>query len=404
MSKHKYLILGGGMVAGYAAKELVERGLKQGELAVVSADDTLPYERPPLSKGYLAGEQDLKSIRISDEAFYEDHGIEVRLETPVSTVALREKKLETRSGKSLSFEKLVIATGAHVRHLPDLQQTPAGLYYLRSVADSSRIRDRSQGARQAVVIGGGFIGMEVASVLARRGIETTLALPKGRVWESFFTPEMSQFFEKYYEKHGVTLKPRATIDSISEAGNRIRIAFRSGEEIEADLAVAGIGVVPATELFGSTELKVDRGIAVNEYLETGVDDVWAAGDVTNYYDAIFRKNRHTEHWDNAVEQGRHVARLLLGERVPFVHVPYFFSDVFDLSYEFWGDTSEADQVAHRGNLTKGEFSVWWLKGGRLRAAFVMRRPDQEREWATRYIESQEPVDSNTLGDESRPIG
>jgi NADPH-dependent 2,4-dienoyl-CoA reductase/sulfur reductase-like enzyme len=403
MSKHKYLILGGGMVAGYAAKELVERGLRPGELAIVSADDTLPYERPPLSKGYLAGEQDLKSIQISDEAFYEDHEIEVRLETPVSRVDPRAKKLDTRSGESVSFEKLVLATGAYPRHFPGLQQTPAGLHYLRSVADSSRIRDRSQGARQAVVVGGGFIGMEVASVLARKSVETTLALPEDRVWERFFTPEMSQFFEKYYENRGVRLEHKASVDSISDAGKGVRVRLKSGKELQADLAVAGIGALPATDLFEGTELKLDHGIVVNEYLETGVDGVWAAGDVTNYYDAIFRTNRHTEHWDNAVEQGKHVARALTGDRARFVHVPYFFSDVFDLSYEFWGDNSGADRVAYRGNLASGEFSVWWLKGGRLQAAFVMRRPEQEREWATRYIESQEPVDSKALEDESRPI-
>jgi NADPH-dependent 2,4-dienoyl-CoA reductase/sulfur reductase-like enzyme len=245
--------------------------------------------------------------------------------------------------------------------------------------------------------------MEVASVLARKGIETTLALPEDRVWKSFFTPEMSQFFEKYYENRGVQLKPGAIIDSISEAANRVLVKLRSGDEIEADLAVAGIGASPATGLFEGPELKIDHGILVNEYLETGIESVWAAGDVTNYHDAIFGKNRHAEHWDNAVEQGKHVARLLMGERAPFVHVPYFFSDVFDLSYEFWGDTSGADRVAYRGNLTSGEFSVWWLKGGRLQAAFVMRRPDQEREWATRYIQSQEPVDSKALEDESRSL-
>lgn len=404
MSKHQYLILGGGMVAGYAAKELVERGLKPGQLTIVSADDTLPYERPPLSKGYLAGEQDLKSILIGDEAFYEDHGIEVRLSTHVGRVDLENRKLQTDSGDTLNFGKLVIATGAHARHFPDLRETPNGLYYLRSVADSSLIRDRSQGARQAAVIGGGFIGMEAASVLSRKGVETTLALPEERVWERFFTPEMSQFFEKYYEDRGVRLLRKARVNSISEAGKRVRATLKSGDEIEADLIVAGIGAVPATELFEGAGLRIDHGIAVNEYLETGIEGVWAAGDVTNYHDVVFGRNRHAEHWDNAVEQGKHIARALTGDRAPFVHVPYFFSDVFDLSYEFWGDPSDADRVAYRGNLAKGEFSVWWLKDSRLRAAFVMRRPEQEREWATKFIQSQEPVESKALEDESRKIG
>ena len=403
MNKHQYLIFGGGMVAGYAAKELVDRGLKPGELAIVSSDGTLPYERPPLSKGYLAGEQDLKSIQINDEAFYENHGIEVRLNTPVREVDLKNRTLETASGETLSFKKLVIATGAYARFFPDLQQTPKGLFYLRSVADSSLIRDRAQGAHQAVVIGGGFIGMEVSSVLARKGVETRLALPEERVWERFFTAEMSQFFEKYYEDRGVRLRRKASVKFISEAGDRVRVALRSGDELEADLVVAGIGAISATELFDGSGVQIDRGIVVNEYLETGVEDVWAGGDVTNYHDVIFHRNRHVEHWDNAVEQGKHVARSLTGERAAFVHVPYFFSDVFDLSYEFWGDTSDAERVVYRGNLGKGEFSVWWLKENRLQAAFVMRRPEQERDWATRLIQSQEPVDAKALGDESRTI-
>jgi len=404
MNKHQYLIFGGGMVAGYAAKELVDRGLKPGELAIVSSDGTLPYERPPLSKGYLAGEQDLKSIQINDEAFYENHGIEVRLNTPVREVDLKNRTLETASGETLSFKKLVIATGAYARYFPDLQQIPKGLFYLRSVADSSLIRDRAQGARQAVVIGGGFIGMEVSSVLARKGVETRLALPEERVWERFFTAEMSQFFEKYYEDRGVRLRRKASVKFISEAGDRVRVALRSGDELEADLVVAGIGAISATELFDGSGVQIDRGIVVNEYLETSVEDVWAGGDVTNYHDVIFHRNRHVEHWDNAVEQGKHVARSLTGERAAFVHVPYFFSDVFDLSYEFWGDTSDAERIVYRGNLGKGEFSAWWLKENRLQAAFVMRRPEQEREWATRLIQSQEPVDAKALGDESRTIG
>ena len=404
MNKHQYLIFGGGMVAGYAAKELVDRGLKPGELAIVSSDGTLPYERPPLSKGYLAGEQDLKSIRINDEAFYENHGIEVRLNTPVREVDLKNRTLETASGETLSFKKLVIATGAYARYFPDLQQIPKGLFYLRSVADSSLIRDRAQGARQAVVIGGGFIGMEVSSVLARKGVETRLALPEERVWERFFTAEMSQFFEKYYEDRGVRLRRKASVKFISEAGDRVRVTLMSGDELEADLVVAGIGAISATELLDGSGVQIDRGIVVNEYLETGVEDVWAGGDVTNYHDVIFHRNRHVEHWDNAVEQGKHVARSLTGERAAFVHVPYFFSDVFDLSYELWGDTSDAERVVYRGNLGKGEFSVWWLKENRLQAAFVMRRPEQEREWATRLIQSQEPVDAKALGDESRTIG
>jgi NADPH-dependent 2,4-dienoyl-CoA reductase/sulfur reductase-like enzyme len=396
MASYKYLILGGGMVAGYAAKEFVERGLRPGELGIVSSDDTLPYERPPLSKGYLAGEQEVESILINPGTFYGEHGIDVRLLTVVRGLDFKKKSLTTATGDELGFEKLLLATGARARTFPGPGHRPQALFYLRSLEDARRIRERAQRARRVVVIGGGFIGMEAASVLARREIETVLAMREERVWKQFFTPEMSDFFEKYYEARGVKLRRNAGIAWISEEGGGVQMKLDSGEQLAADFAVAGIGATPVTELFEGTGLQLDRGVRVNEYLETGVPDVWAAGDVTRYLDVLFQRMRHVEHWDNAVEQGRHAAGSLMGERKAFVHVPYFFSDVFDLSYEFWGDTSDADRVVYRGQVARGEFSVWWLKDQRLRAAFVMRRPDTERTRATHLIESQEEVDAAEL--------
>jgi NADPH-dependent 2,4-dienoyl-CoA reductase/sulfur reductase-like enzyme len=391
------------MVAGYAAKALVERGLGRGELAIISADNVLPYERPPLSKGFLAGREDEASVFISDRAFYDEHGIAVHLATVVENVDVQRKRLRPHAGEEVGFEKLLIATGARVRTLTVPGATLDGILYLRSLDDAKRIRAHAAGARRAVVIGAGFIGMEVASVLAQQGIETTMVFPDERVWQRFFTPEISAFFRRYYEGRGVSFAAGESITSFAGEGRLSAVITRSGRQVPADLVVAGIGVVPATDAFERSGLQLDNGVVVNQYLEASVPDVYAAGDVANYYDVIFDRQRRVEHWDNAVEQGRHAARLLIGDRAPFVHVPYFFSDVFDLSYEFWGDTAGADEVVHRGNLENGRFSAWWLKEGQLIAAFVMNRPDEERELAPTWITEHHRVSVSALRNERAPL-
>lgn len=240
-------------------------------------------------------------------------------------------------------------------------------------------------------------------MLARKGVEPVVVMREGRVWESFFTPEMSRFFQRYYEERGVRFLPETGVQGIRGADRVEGVAVSSGDQIPADLVVAGIGVTPATDLAEAAGLDVDDGILVNEYLETKVQGVYAAGDVARYQDGLFGKRRRVEHWDNAVEQGRHLARTLSGERAAFLHVPYFFSDVFDLSYEFWGDGSDADRVVHRGEVEEGSFSTWWLREGRVIAAFVLNRPDEERERAPKWIEERRQAPAVVLEDASRAL-
>jgi NADPH-dependent 2,4-dienoyl-CoA reductase/sulfur reductase-like enzyme len=170
------------------------------------------------------------------------------------------------------------------------------------------------------------------------------------------------------------------------------------------MAVAGIGVKPVTDMLAGSGIDIGDGVMVNEYLETNLSDIFAAGDVANYQDVLFNKRRRVEHWDNAVSQGQHCARVLMGERAAFRHVPYFFSDVFDLSYEYWGDASVSDEVVHRGDLSGKSFSVWWLAKKRVVAAFTMNRPDEERETAPKWIEAKQTVSAERLGDLKSAIG
>ena len=236
------------------------------------------------------------------------------------------------------------------------------------------------------MIGGGFIGMEVAAMLAQKGIEVALVLNDDRVFKRLFSPEMSSFFEAYYADREVRLIKSMSVTEFRGDAAVSSAVLRDGQTLRCDLAVAGIGVQPAIEVVANSGFDLGDGILVNEYLQTSHADVFAAGDVANYQDVLFAKRRRAEHWDNAVSQGQYCARLLMGDRTPFSHVPYFFSDVFDLSYEYWGDSSVAEQVVHRGDDSSNSFSVWWLRQERVLAAFTMNRPDEERNVAPQWIE------------------
>lgn len=401
---YTYAIIGGGLAAGYAAQIFAEANLPPQRVAIFSREGVPPYDRPPLSKDYLAGEEKAAETLINDLNFYPKHNIELYLNTPVTAVDLDKHQLFTEKG-TFGFEKLLIATGARPRTFSDLPGSDlTGIHYLRRLSDARQIRSEMAEAERAVVIGGSFIGMEVASVLARAGIKTTLTFPESRVWEAFFTPEMSDFFTTYYEERGVTILPGAEIAGFSGENGRVQaVQLAQGKNLPADFVVAGIGVIPNLDIFRDTPLQMNDGILVNRFLETNVPGVYAVGDVAEYNDVIFDTERRIEHWDNAYQQGQLAAAIMLGERSVFKHVPYFFSDVFDLSYEFWGDSQGADTIIHRGDVVNGRFSVWWLQDAQLIAAFVMNRPDEEQEIAPQWIESGVDISAHRLADAAQPL-
>lgn len=403
MDTTKYAILGGGMVAGFAAQEMVGAGLGRGELTVLSADDEPPYHRPPLSKGFLAGEEEAPGILINEAGFYDEHGIALRLETRVEAVDLRRRALTLAGGRELGFERLLLATGSEPRRLGVPGADLDGVFTLRSMSDSRRIRKAAGEAERAVVVGGGFIGTEVASVLSRQGLDTTIVYRSGRLLEGLFTPEMSRYLESVFREHDVALRPGSEVAGFRGEGAVAGVDLASGDHLEADLVVVGAGALPVTDLLRGTGLTLDDGVVVDEHLATGVADVWAAGDVARYRDLVFGGRRRVEHWDNAVEQGRLAGRNLLGAGEAYERVPYFFSDVFDLSWELWGDPRGAEEVAVRGEVESGSFSVWWLRDSRVAAAFVMARPDEERAAAEPLIHSRAPVKAEQLRNLDRPL-
>ena len=246
MTTSKYIVLGGGMVAGYAAKELVSRGLGPGELLIISADDALPYERPPLSKGLLAGKETEAGILINNADWYRQHGIGVQLQTMIEDVDLQKNQLRAAGGDTFAFETLLIATGARPRRLDCPGNDLPNVFYLRSMDDSRKIRENAESCKRAVIVGGGFIGMEVAAVLAQKNIETTLIIKEDRVWSRVFTPPMSDFFERYYISRGVQLIKRGSVVGL-EGKDRVTAAvLSSGRTIPCDMVVAGVGATPVS--------------------------------------------------------------------------------------------------------------------------------------------------------------
>ncbi|WP_119071867.1 NAD(P)/FAD-dependent oxidoreductase [Aggregatilinea lenta] len=392
-----YVILGGGVAAGYAAQEFVEQGIEPDDLCIVTADERLPYDRPPLSKSYMAGKKSREDILINPEKFYADNGVDVRLKTRIRAVDLGSRRLYDEDGRDIEFDQLLIATGSSVRTLDVPGGDLTGVHYLRSNADADGIVDDAKNGQRAVVVGGGYIGMEVAATLTGRGVEVTLVYDGKRLLERLFTPEMSAFFEQYYTERGVKLIAGQKAKAF-EGDERVeRVKLGSGQTLEADFVVVGVGVTPATGLFGGSELHMqDGGIVVNKYLQTNLPGIYAAGDVAMYYDVLYQKHRRIEHWDNAMQQGKHAAQIMHGSHGEYMHLPYFFSDIFDLSWEFWGDTDNADEIVYRGDLDSGEFSVWWLNGWTIVAAFVMNRPDDERDRAAEWIRMHQRVNPDLL--------
>ena len=405
MDRFKYVILGGGMVAGYAAKEMVKQGVDAGEVCIVSMDEDLPYMRPPLSKGLMREEKEEDEVFINDPGFYDDNGIEVILNAWVKSVDLDERTLSSKK-HTIGFDNLLIATGAWPNSLDVPGFDLEGVHLLRTLAQSKAIHSAAKDAQKAVVIGAGFIGMEMASSLTMLGVDSTLVYREDRVMQGRFTEPVSEYFEQYYRDRGVRLLPESDVKAIEGDEQVTGVTLGSGETIDADMVLAGVGVSPETGLFEDGPLEVDNGIITNEYLETGVENVWAAGDVARYHDVIFDRQRRFEHEDNAHYQGLRAGRAMLGDRKPFKHVPHFYSDMFDLSWNYWGDRWMEDaqyDVSYRGGVDSGEFIVWWTVGDRVMAAFTLGYSWKKAKPVADIIKAGKEIPADALTDEDRDL-
>ncbi len=405
MKNYKYIILGGGTAAGYAANEFVKQGIATDELCIVSKETTLPPDRPPFSKDYLRGESDPDDFLINNEDFYSQKGIDVLLKTQVTNVDLANKNLKLDSGEQLGYDYLLITTGATPRILDVPGAAKENVFYLRDKQDADAIRDKAKKAKKAVVIGGQFIGTEAAASLSQLGLDVTFVYPGESPMSIYNVKELGDYFINLFEKHNITLIPGTKVKSLEGEQMAEKVVLDNGQTIETDMVIAGIGVTPNTSLFEDTGMKIDDGIIVNEYCQTSVENVYAAGDVARYPDPYYGHTRRVEHWDNAFQQGQHAAKIITGYLEPYNYLPFFFSDVFDLSYEFVGDISRAQNYIIRGNINKGDFSILWTEGDLIVAGFfTASRPEEEKEKTIEYIKNKTFINQKVLAETDAPFG
>ena len=387
-----FLLLGGGLASATAAETLRAAGA-EGSIAILCAETTLPYHRPPLSKGFLLDSPDQTKILIHDEAFYRDREIGIHLATRGFRVDADSRTVETDRGH-FRFGKLLIASGASVNRYACPGAQLAGIHYLRTVNDALSLYESISQARRAVVKGASFLGMELAAALATRGVATTLIAKEHLLYEKLRSPEVSEFFSKYFRERGVELIFGEGIKEFSGTTQVEGVVTRSGKIVPCDIVAIGIGVHPEIGFLANSGIDVDDGILVNQHLETNRPGIYAAGDVANFYDPIARTRYRAEHWDNAVKQGRIAAWNMLGERQSWRTVSYFFSDVFDLTFNVAGSTEESEERILRGTIKDKSFSVLYLGNERLRGAFLLDQSFVEAKAAGALIANRSDISTS----------
>jgi 3-phenylpropionate/trans-cinnamate dioxygenase ferredoxin reductase subunit len=386
-----YVIIGGGL-AGNAAAETIRRRDKTGRVVLICAEPHLPYDRVPLSKDYLQGKIAREQVFLKNPRFYERNTIEVLLQNPATALDVAQRQVTLADGRQLGFDKLLLATGGRPRRLPIPGADLKGLYYLRNLEDTEAIRQGLQGARRAVVIGGGFIGCELAAGFAQLGLETTVIELTPALLSLVVDPETSAFVATYLRQQGVTiLTDTAATQFIGAQGRVSAIATNTGKEIAADLVAVGVGIALNTELATTAGLTVDNGIVVNEYLEA-TESVYAAGDIARYYSPPLGRHVRVEHYDVALQHGRLAGANMTGERRAYTELPYFFSFMGALHINVMGDMSRREQCIRRGELAlEPGFVQFYFANGLLQAALSINRNGTLLQAVRERILSRRPV-------------
>jgi NADPH-dependent 2,4-dienoyl-CoA reductase/sulfur reductase-like enzyme len=351
MKKFDVLIVGGGLASARAIKSFRDAG-GEGSIALVSKDSTLPYHRPPLSKRFLRGETDDEPL-VEDETFYADHGVEVMLETAVSSVDVRDRAVQL-DAERIEYRKLLLASGAWPKRLAVPGADLENVFTLRTVANSKAIREAAADAERAVIVGAGFIGMEVTASLRQIGKEVT-QLHLGRwLFDQLGVEQLSDELAALYESKGVGLMLGNEVDGFHGNGRVEGVTTKNGRRVEADLAVVGIGVDPVTDFLEGSGIELENGIVVNERFETNVPDVYAVGDVANFFDPLFQRRRRIEHWSNANYQGTEVGKVLAGAGGGYDRVSEFFTEIFGITIKVFGVAGRECYVLVRGSLLEGD--------------------------------------------------
>lgn len=391
METFKYVVIGGGLAGGRAADGI--RALDpDGSLIMIAEEKFLPYQRPPLSKGYLTGEEGLDHVFLRSEDHYTQKKITCLTGSKATEIDPSGRVVKLSSGREITFEKLLLATGGHAWRLPIAGNDLEGVFTLRTLADCDTLRGAAASGMSALVIGGSFIGSEVAASLTTMGLSVTMVFLENHLMERFLPQEVSTYVEDIYLSRGVRLLPATKPLQLEGARKVRRAVLGNGEKLDTQLVIMGVGIRLNVDLAETAGLEMtERGaVAVDADLETSVPGIYAAGDIAAWPDPTFGKRLRVEHWDVARRQGTQAGRNMAGEDKPYTALPYFYSDLFDLSFEAWGDLSAWDQTLIRGNLEKGSFAVYYFHEGTMVGVLAAGRPEEERKPMQGLVKARTP--------------
>ncbi len=370
---HHVVIAGAGHAAGQVVTSLRQNKF-EGHIALVGNEPWLPYQRPPLSKKFLAGDMPAERLYVKPADFYEEAGVELHLDAQITAIDRDAQRLSIDGGVDVAYDTLVLALGSRVRRLHIDGEQLDRVHYLRNVADVEAIRADMDAGRRLVVIGAGYIGLEVASVARQAGLEVTVIEMADRVMSRVVSPEISDFYQIEHTNQGVKFRLSTRVSSLLGKKRVKAVVTSEDEEIPADLVVIGVGIVPNTELASAAGLEIDDGIVVDDHCRTADANIYAVGDCTSHPNAIYDRRLRLESVHNALEQAKTAAANICGKDVAYCDVPWFWSDQYDLKLQIAGLSQGFDDVVIRGNPAERSFSCLYLREGRLIAVDAINAP------------------------------
>lgn len=362
MAGYRYLIIGGGMTADAAARAIREAD-PHGSIGIISADSHPPYNRPPLSKGLWKGDDPAKTVWRGTDTI----GVDLRLGRRATAINPKQKSVTDDRGNVSSYEKLLLATGGTPRRLP--LQTGQIIYY-RTFDDYLRLRALANEKLRFAVLGGGFIGSEVAAALRMVGREVTMIVPEDGIGARVYPADLSKFLVDYYRDQGVDVRTGEGLADLQQSAGKVVVRTTHGKEIAVDVVVAGLGIQPNVELAEQAGVRVENGIIVDELLRTNVTDIFAAGDVANFFNPMLGTRLRVEHEDNANSMGAAAGRSMAGKGAPYTHLPFFYSDLFQLGYEAVGELDPRLEIDSVWKETFKEGVIYYLKDRRVRGVLL----------------------------------
>ena len=400
-----FVIVGGGLAGAKAAETLRAEGY-DGEIVLVCAEAERPYERPPLSKGYLLGSEERDSAFVHPQAWYDEHDVGLRLSTRATALDPVSHEVELGDGERLRYDKLLLTTGSTPRRLDVPGAESDGLLYLRELPDSDRIRAALTSGGRVVVVGAGWIGLEVAAAARHHGAAVTVLEVADLPMQRVLGDEVAKVFADLHREHDVDLRLGTGVERIRSGDGGLSVVDSTGDEIDADAVVVGVGIRPALELAEAAGLAIEDGVAVDASLQTSAPDVFAAGDVAAAEHPILGTRIRVEHWANALNGGPVAARSMLGQDVVYDELPYFFTDQYDLGMEYIGHAPPCsyDRVVVRGDLAVREFQAYWLKNGRALAGMHVNLWDDGIDPIKAVVASGRSLDPDRLADPTVPLG